>query len=190
MADSPLLFLSSIGPGFGLVFVMLAGGTIYLQLLARDQAHCALQAVDDATQAVLPPMGTAVGPGLPDAADVWAGLAAQRASLQATVQRAQLVCGSIPTLALLGTCVGFFFAIAGVGQMDLAGTDPLALLGALMDGGIGTALATTVCGQGLYFILGQSWAVGVAGPVAHAHVRLAEGLVLTREIARQDREAA
>ncbi len=91
-----------------------------------------------------------------------------------------MTASSIPTLALLGTCLGFFVAIGRVASAELGSGDPLALLDSLMDGGVATALATTVVGQALYLALGQAWSLWVASSYERAKVELDEAIALLR----------
>jgi len=168
--SGPLIFLDSMGPAFGLGFTALTGLCLFqfLQVreLAREGRAAAMEAAD------------ARGPEA--ARGAWERLARLRSRLAASASRANVCAGSVPTLALLGTCLGFFYAILETGNLELGG-DPMALLSALMDAGVSTALATTVCGQGIYFLLGQLWAAFVAGPFQEATTLLDEGLALTRD---------
>ena len=52
------------------------------------------------------------------------------------------------------------------------------------------ALATTVAGQGLYFLLGKSWALFVAGITEEALTRLDEALGLLRDCIAKHPEVA
>jgi len=163
-----LSFLGSLGAGFATGFVMLTGLAVYQYLRVRDLAAAGR------AEALLAVSGTDV-----TLERQWCELSTLKSGLDASASRANLITASIPTLALLGTCVGFFFAILQTGQLDL-GSDPQETLMALMDGGVATALATTVCGQGIYFLLGQAWAALVAGPYEEAHTLLTEALGLVR----------
>lgn len=163
-----LRFLDSIGLGFGLGFAALTALSLFQFLHVRELA---LAGRERALEGVS---------GAEDARRRWRELAATRSALAASASRANLTVASVPTLALLGTCLGFFYALVRVGGMELGSADPLVILDALMDGGVATALATTVCGQGIYFLLGQLWGALVAGPYAQANTLLDEGLALTR----------
>lgn len=175
----PFFFLTSLGPLFGLGFTGLTGLCVYQFQQVRHLAVSSCGALE--TPPPLPPR-TARSLAARAAADHdrWQHLGALRGSLGAAVSRAQLTLASIPTLALLGTCLGFFYAIASAGALELSTQDPLAILEALMDGGISTALATTVLGQALYLVLGQAWSWWVAGPVEEADAQLEESLSLLR----------
>ncbi len=96
--------------------------------------------------------------------DDWVSVEAE-AALETSAARAWMAASSIPTLALIGR----------VASADLGSGDPLALLNTLMDGGVATALATTVCGQALYLVVGQVWAFVVAAPYEAARARLRAG---------------
>jgi hypothetical protein len=176
MAGGPLFFLDSVGAGFGAGFLGLTGLALFQFLHVRDLATAARQASLAAVE------------GGADPTRRWRELAGLKSELEAASSRAALTTSSVPTLALLGTCLGFFYAILTVSGMDLASSDPLAILSALMDGGIATALATTVAGQGVYFLMGQIWSLFIAGPRAEAATLLDEGLALLRQ--RLDGEAA
>lgn len=170
MSLDPSTFLAGLGLPWAVAFVLLTALVLHQALAVRDLSQSAIQRC-----------GAGASHTPTDAENTWRELAGLKGHIEAGVTRAGLLLGGIPTLALLGTCYGFFVALARVGELDLAGQDPLALLETLMDGGIATALATTVCGQALYLVLGQAWALAVAGPVAEANVRLDEVLALLRE---------
>lgn len=163
MLDGALIsFLSSLGPAFGLGFVGLSALSTYQILQCRSLADESARTAERATTR--------------ENTQASARLAELRGELAAAVSRAQISIGAIPSLALLGTVMGFFFAISRAGAMDLASADPLSILQALMDGGISTALATTVLGQAIYLVLGQAWAFGAAGQVERADALLQEVL--------------
>lgn len=178
-------FLTSMGPAFGGGFIGLTGVATYQFLQARDLATQGIRAAAEASRAALTPPVSPPGDEECPAGDprvrAWERLSAFEGSLEAAVSRAHLTTGAIPTLALLGTCLGFFYAISNAGSLELGSSDPLELLDALMDGGVSTALATTVCGQALYLVLGQVWSLFVAGRVEDCSARLHEGLALLRE---------
>ncbi len=173
---SPVVFLTSMGPLFGAGFAALTGLACYQMLAVIDLSASARQEV-----------GNALAQPGPQA---WKELTATRGALQAAIARAQLTASSIPTLALLGTCLGFFWAIVTAGRLDLGVADPLVVLQALMDGGVATALATTVCGQGLYFVLGQAWSIFVAGRVERAAAEVEEAQALLRQVLTERRKGA
>jgi len=162
-------FIESVGPGFGLAFMGLTGLSLFQFLHVRELAISGRDMALEVVAGAASPRGR------------WKELAATKSSLAAAASRANLTVASVPTLALLGTCLGFFYALLQVGGMELGSADPLAILDALMDGGVATALATTVCGQGIYFLLGQLWSAMVAGPFAEANTLLDEGLAVTRQ---------
>lgn len=181
-ATDPISFLSSLGLTFGLGFIGLTALSGYQMLQARQLAADSLEVVTRAmAQPAMPPhsLHSLSARAARDHA-TWQRLAALRGELGSAIARTQLTMNSIPSLALLGTVTGFFYAIASAGRLDLSSADPLAILQALMDGGIATALATTVLGQGLYLVLGQVWSFGVAGPVEDADSQLGEALELVR----------
>jgi len=169
MEMGALGFLNSVGLGFGLAFAGLTGLSLFQFLHVRELSMSGRALALEVVAGVASPRRH------------WKELAATKSSLAAASSRANLTVGSVPTLALLGTCLGFFYALLKVGGMELGSADPLAILDALMDGGVGTALATTVCGQGIYFLLGQLWSGLVAGPFAEANTLLDEGLAVTRQ---------
>lgn len=170
MSTHPMTFLDSLGVGFAAAFLLLTAMGVFQYLRVRDLAEIGR---DDAMA-----VRRVRDPG--DAARWWSDLGVHKSHLRAAATRANLITASIPTLALLGTVVGFFFALLQTGQLDL-GADPQATLMALMDGGVSTALATTVAGQGIYFLLGQVWAIAVAGPFEEASTLLDESLALMRD---------
>ncbi len=179
LGTDPLFFLDSLGPAFGLSFVGLAGMSLHQFSVVRQLAALALDGLDSAQPS---PPRTAHSLSARSSADHsrWKELGQLRGRMGAAVARAQLTLSAIPTLALLGTCLGFFYAIANAGALELSSQDPLAILKALMDGGISTALATTVLGQALYLVLGQLWSWWVAGVVEVADAALDEELNLLR----------
>ena len=58
----------------------------------------------------------------------WQELGVLRSTLYASVSRAQLTLSSLPNLALLGTVLGFFYAIGHAGALDLSSQDPPVVL--------------------------------------------------------------
>ena len=164
------VLIEGMGPVFGLLFLWLTGMGIYQFLKVRDLAEAGRNAALEA-----------IKPGNPGATRRrWLELGDLKSAQLAAAQRAELTCGSIPTLALLGTCLGFFYALVATGSLEVGSADPLAILRALMDAGVSTALATTVCGQGIYFLMGQIWSTCVAGPHQESITLLEEALALLR----------
>lgn len=172
---SPLGFLVGMGMAFNVGFVLLTASATWQFVRVRDLARHGSDAVDAAAFEVLD------APQKARTLEAWKGLGHLKGELNAAVTRANLTTACIPTLALFGTVLGFYYAIVTTGSLELASSDPLVILKALMNGGVSTALATTVCGQAIYMVLGQAWAFWVAGPVEGALARIDEGLSLVRE---------
>lgn len=159
-------FLSGLGVLFSSGFVVLTATWAYLALRLRERAQ-------ETQQAVLTDAGEPDG---------WARWVEMRGALAADLERSALVSGSVPVLALLGTVLGFFFALGRTGKVGLGSADPTAILSVMLDSGLDTALATTVAGQGLYLLMALAQAAFVTGPVERADVLLKE--TLERERAR------
>lgn len=157
-------FLAGLGPAFILLFTGLTGATLYQIAAAREHARGAT----DEAERILSGLGE-----LPDP------LLERLSAMEAAGDRARLSLSSVPTTALLGTCAGFYNALVALGAAEL-GSDSLALLELLMDSGVSSALATTVAGQALYFLLGQVWSMALTTPVSEATVLGAEALARLR----------
>lgn len=182
MQSTPSTFLAEIGPAFALGFLVLVALTIWEFLRARDLATHAAALVAGFLDERSPGAGGTDAIALPSSpTEAWALLTEAKGGLAAAVTRAQVLSSSIPTLALVGTCLGFLNAMVHASRIPLGTQDPLALLNALLDGGIATALAATVCGQCLYLVLSQVWAWLCAGAVETAIARIDELLTLTRD---------
>lgn len=158
-------FLNGLGV-YAPAFVILTGATLWQMLEARTAAS----RLQEAAQQTLEQPRASAGR---------AALLGALGDLDATTDRASLLLQSGPTLALLGTCMGFYWALQRLAGADLGG-DPLELLVVLMQSGVGTALATTVIGQALYLALGELWALVLAGRSARARVAAAEALAILR----------
>ncbi|MEL6188026.1 MAG: hypothetical protein AAFU79_25670 [Myxococcota bacterium] len=166
-------FLSGLGILFSVGFVVLTATWAYLVLRLRERAHEA-EAEALSSWGRYSPDPASGGPE-PERAE-WSRLAELRAGLGADLERAGIVSGSVPVLALLGTVLGFFFALGSTSQAGLGTADPTAILELMLDSGMATALATTVAGQALYLLMGLAHAAFVSGPVERADVLLAERL--------------
>lgn len=153
-------FLSGLGVLFTSGFMALTATWAYLALRLRERAEEARVSV--LTDALEP--------------DRWTRWVELRGALAADLERSAVVSGSVPVLALLGTVMGFFFALAQTGRVGLGSSDPTAILSVMLDSGLDTALATTVAGQGLYLLMGLSHAAFVTGPVERADILLRETL--------------
>lgn len=165
---TPLLMLfNGLGLAFSAGFVALTIAWTYLVLRLRDQAAAAVVTARELAMA-----------GFNDSGD-WLELVGVKSELEAATEKTQLVAGAIPVLALLGTVIGFFFAIAATGNAEL-GHDPTKLLRMMLDSGVSTALATTVVGQGLYLAIVIAYGAGALRVVHRAKAMVDETLALIR----------
>ncbi len=165
-------FLVSLGWTFGGVFTLLTALCVYRFLRIRDQAALGRKRVAAAVSSLEGRDG--------EIRASWEALEEIKGQLNGDISRASQIASSIPAVALVGTVAGFYYALRNTGQMDLAATDPLMILQALMANGVSTALATTLAGQVLNVALGQLYAFGLAGPVEEVSVLLDEALALLR----------
>ena len=164
-------FFSGLGFAFGSGFLVLTVAWIYFILCLRDQSDdCLRQTHSTSFSRKTTP---------DEARDAHRKLIEMKASLHVYAERAALTAGAIPVLALLGTVIGFFFAIAETGNVGLGSSDPLKILKAMLDAGIGTALATTVAGQALYFCLSLAYGIFVIDKFERAQLHLDEALLCT-----------
>lgn len=167
MNDHPTwVFLSGLGVVFSLGFLGLTVAWAYLVLRVRERAEHALRTSHQHTN----------GP----SASSWNALVGLRAALVTDAERAALVAGSVPVLALIGTVLGFFFALGQTSQVGLGSSDPLAILKVMLNSGMDTALATTVAGQALYFLMTLAYGAFVTGPLERADVLLQESIAMLR----------
>ena len=132
---SPLGFLTGMGMAFNIGFVGLTATAIWQYVRIRELAEEGADTVERVCLEVL------THPAAPRTMEVWKGLGRMKGDLCAAASRANLTTACIPTLALFGTVLGFYYAIVTTGGLELATSDPLAILRALMDGGVKTALA-------------------------------------------------
>jgi hypothetical protein len=171
-----------MGPAFSFGFALLTAGAVWHYLRAWELGRAAeLEAA--ALQNLLDPGAGGVEGDAQEALGPigrWDRLTQMKAQLATVSLRAQVATSSIPTLALLGTCLGFFYALHSAAQIAGGDASALEMLTALMDGGIATALGATVCGQGVYLVLSQVWALLVAPRVELAFARIDEGLEVVR----------
>jgi hypothetical protein len=151
--------LSSLGPAFGLGFSLLTTTAVWQFLRAAELAAEARAALAQG-----------------DPAERCRRITELKGELHAVCVRAQVTTSCIPTLALLGTCLGFFYAMLRAAAITSTNASPLETLHALLDGGISTALGATVCGQGIYLVLSQVWALFLARRVEIASAHLEEAL--------------
>jgi hypothetical protein len=154
------LFLSGLGVVFSIGFLGLTVAWAFLVLRVRERADEAI-----------------AGPGAPSSRDT---LLRQRAHLVTDAERVGLVAGAVPVLALIGTVLGFFFALGKTSHVGLGATDPLAILKVMLDSGMDTALATTVAGQALYFLMILGHGAFVTGRFERADLLLEERIQLSR----------
>jgi len=180
--NTDLSFFHNLGVGFVGGFAGLTALTAWQFQRVVEISRDGLDAVHAAYDVTADPLSPETGapPAPIDPSSQWTRLIHIKAELASAVTRAQLTANSVPTLALLATCLGFYFAMRRAGVLDLGRGDPLALLDALLDGGVSTALAGTVGGQAIYLVLGQVWAVMVAGHVEACMTHLDEHLALLR----------
>lgn len=158
------LFLSGLGVVFSIGFLTLTIAWAFLVLRVRERAD----------EALAPP----------DTPRSWDTLVRLRGNLVTDAERVGLVAGAVPVLALIGTVLGFFFALANTSHVGLGATDPLAILKVMLESGMDTALATTVAGQALYFLMILGHGAFVTGRFERADLLLEERIQLTRAEAR------
>lgn len=165
-SHSTWVFLSGLGVVFSLGFLGLTVTWAYLVLRLRERSQEAFEAAP--RYSGRPSQGA------------WHTLVELRAALITDAERAALVAGAVPVLALVGTVLGFFFALGQTSQVGLGSSDPLAILKVMLDAGMDTALATTVAGQALYLLMTLAYGAFVTGPMERADVLLEESIAFTR----------
>lgn len=180
MEQNPIwAFVFGLGVPFALGFIGLTTTWAYLVLRLRERAQAALEAAGALSPSANGDPGDTLSYPL-DQLPPWNQLVHMRAGLAADAERVSIVTGAVPVLALLGTVLGFFFALSRTQGVGLGTSDPLAIVKVMLDAGMDTALATTVAGQGLYLLMSLAYAAFVAGLVETADITLQEGLERAR----------
>ena len=177
-------FLGALGWTFGSVFVFLTAycAHVYMNIRTRTKVIIGSKSAETPDgQGVCDRAADALGEDLQTVRQEWTVTRQQKERLQADLSRASLTVSALPAVALVGTVMGFYLALRNTGSMDLASTDPMTILQALMNNGVSTALATTLAGQVLNVALSQIYSLVLTGPVETAEAMLKEALDLLRD---------
>lgn len=178
MSDvNTLQFFNGLGIVFAAGFVVLTIAWVFLVLQLRD---CAKESILIASEFLDSNDKCCFEQSFGNSSGLWRNLVYLKSRLSTLEDRISITAGAIPVLALLGTVIGFFFAIAATGNVGLGSSDPLKILKTMLDSGVSTALATTVVGQAIYFCLTLSHGMFVSGNLEQAEQMIEESLIMLR----------
>ena len=151
------LILESLGPGFLAAFTVLTGLALYYFSQTWERAgavELGADAVELASEQALEARRLE--------------LSHRKGALRASLAQTRVAMSLAPLVAFFGTCKGFMGALITTAALELGSTGPMALFQALLDGGVKTALVTTVVGYGIYILNVVFFLVFLAGRTSRA----------------------